>query len=185
MSFLAAVLTGLAGFLAFNVVDGVFGLVESILGLVVCIAVTVFVVRRSPPPEEGDESVAASLGPSSSAMTFGVLSAWVMLIGGPFPARSNQQTGGFEMSTRDPKQPNQKTDDARNSSTADDSASTNTRKDPDEWVTGNESMTGAQASYLKTLSEEAGEPFDEELTKAEASKKIDELQSETGRGIDH
>jgi hypothetical protein len=89
------------------------------------------------------------------------------------------------MSTRDPKQPNRTADDARSSSTADDAVSTNTRKDPDEWVTGNESMTGAQASYLKTLSEEAGEPFDEELTKAEASKKIDELQSETGRGIDH
>ena len=54
-----------------------------------------------------------------------------------------------------------------------------------EWVTGGESMTGAQASYLKTLSEEAGEPFEDGLTKAEASKKIDELQSETGRGIDH
>jgi uncharacterized membrane protein YuzA (DUF378 family) len=52
MSLIAAVLTGLAGFLAFNVVDGVFGLIESILGLVACIAVTVFVVRRSPPPEE-------------------------------------------------------------------------------------------------------------------------------------
>jgi uncharacterized membrane protein YuzA (DUF378 family) len=52
LGFLAAVLTGLAGFLAFNVVDGVFGLVESILGLVACIAVTVFVVQRSPPPEE-------------------------------------------------------------------------------------------------------------------------------------
>ncbi|MDB4911498.1 MAG: hypothetical protein JWO39_2321 [Gemmatimonadetes bacterium] len=89
------------------------------------------------------------------------------------------------MSTRDPKQPDRTADDARNSSTADGAVSTNTRKDPDEWVTGNESMTGAQASYLKTLSEEAGEPFDEGLTKAEASKKIDELQSETGRGIDH
>ncbi len=66
-----------------------------------------------------------------------------------------------------------------------DSGATNTRKDPDQWVTGNESMTGAQASYLKTLSEEAKEPFDDGLTKAEASKKIDELQSETGRGIDH
>lgn len=65
------------------------------------------------------------------------------------------------------------------------SVETNTRKDPDQWVTGNESMTGAQASYLKTLSEEAGEPFEDDLTKAEASKKIDELQSETGRGIDH
>jgi hypothetical protein len=58
-------------------------------------------------------------------------------------------------------------------------------KDPDEWVTGEESMTGPQASYLKTLAQEAGEEFDPELTKAEASKKIDELQQETGRGIDH
>ncbi len=66
-----------------------------------------------------------------------------------------------------------------------DTTSTNTQKDPDQWVTWNESMTGAQASYLKTLSEEAGEEFDDGLTKAEASKKIDELQSETGRGIDH
>lgn len=61
----------------------------------------------------------------------------------------------------------------------------NATKDPDDWVTGDEQMTGAQASYLKTLSQEAGEPFDEELSKAEASKKIDELQHETGRGIDH
>lgn len=89
------------------------------------------------------------------------------------------------MSTRDPKQSNRDADDARSSKDTEDSPPTNTRKDPDEWVTGNESMTGAQASYLKTLSEEAGEPFDEKLTKAEASKKIDELQSETGRGIDH
>ena len=58
-------------------------------------------------------------------------------------------------------------------------------KDPDEWVTGDESMTGPQASYLKTLAHEAGEPFDESLTKAEASKKIDELQERTGRGRDH
>ncbi len=61
----------------------------------------------------------------------------------------------------------------------------NTRKDPDQWVTGDESMTGAQASYLKTLSDEAGEEFDENLTKAEASKRIDELQERTGRGRDH
>ncbi len=58
----------------------------------------------------------------------------------------------------------------------------NTVKDPDEWVTGDEPMTGAQRSYLKTLSDEAGEPFDENLTKAEASKRIDELQQKTGRG---
>lgn len=59
------------------------------------------------------------------------------------------------------------------------------QKDPDDWVTGDESLTGPQASYLKTLAQEAGEEFDPELTKAEASKKIDELQHETGRGVDH
>jgi hypothetical protein len=58
----------------------------------------------------------------------------------------------------------------------------NAEKDPDDWVTGDEPMTGAQASYLKTLSEEAGEQFDEQLTKADASKKIDALQEQTGRG---
>ena len=57
-------------------------------------------------------------------------------------------------------------------------------KDPDDWVTKDEPMTGAQASYLKTLSEEAGEQFDDGLTKAEASKRIDELQEKTGRGKD-
>ena len=61
----------------------------------------------------------------------------------------------------------------------------NAEKDPDDWVTGDESMTGAQASYLKTLAQEAGEDLDPELTKAEASKKIDQLQEETGRGVDH
>ena len=58
----------------------------------------------------------------------------------------------------------------------------NTEKDPDEWVTGDEPMTGAQASYLRTLSQEAGEDFDETLSKADASKRIDELQEKTGRG---
>ena len=61
----------------------------------------------------------------------------------------------------------------------------NAAKDPDDWVTGDEAMTGAQASYLKTLSEEAGEDFDPGLSKAEASKKIDSLQEKTGRGVDH
>jgi len=59
----------------------------------------------------------------------------------------------------------------------------NTQKDPDEWTTGDEPMTGAQRSYLKTLSDEAGEEFDDNLTKAEASKRIDELQHKTGRGL--
>jgi hypothetical protein len=58
----------------------------------------------------------------------------------------------------------------------------NMEKDPDDWVTGDEPMTGAQRSYLKTLSEEAKVPFEENLTKAEASKRIDELQQVTGRG---
>jgi hypothetical protein len=58
----------------------------------------------------------------------------------------------------------------------------NAVKDPEDWVTGDEKMTGAQASYLQTLSEEAGEEFDPSLTKAEASKKIDALQEATGRG---
>ena len=58
----------------------------------------------------------------------------------------------------------------------------NTVKDPDDWTTGDERMTGAQRSYLKTLSEEAKEPFDENLSKAEASRRIDELQAKTGRG---
>ena len=59
------------------------------------------------------------------------------------------------------------------------------QRDPDEWVTGDESMTDAQASYLRTLATEAGEDVDDDLTKAEASKKIDELQERTGRGRDH
>ena len=58
----------------------------------------------------------------------------------------------------------------------------NAEKDPDDWTTGDEPMTGAQRSYLKTLSEEAKVPFDDALTKAEASKRIDELQEVTGRG---
>ena len=62
------------------------------------------------------------------------------------------------------------------------SETSNTEKDPAEWVTGDERMTGAQASYLQTLSQEAGEPFDETLSKADASRRIDELQDKTGRG---
>jgi hypothetical protein len=58
----------------------------------------------------------------------------------------------------------------------------NAEKDPNDWTTGDEPMTGAQASYLKTLSEEAHEEFDETLTKADASRRIDDLQAKTGRG---
>ena len=63
--------------------------------------------------------------------------------------------------------------------------SQNPVKDPDEWTTGDEPMTGPQASYLKTLLQQAGkgeEEFDPNLTKAAASKMIDQLQEETGRG---
>ena len=75
---------------------------------------------------------------------------------------------------------------SRNAEADDDNPKThptsNAEKDPDDWVTGEEPMTGAQASYLKTLSEEAKEEFDGSLTKAEASRRIDELQEKTGRG---
>jgi len=56
------------------------------------------------------------------------------------------------------------------------------KKEPDEWVSGDDPMTASQASYLKTLSEEAADPdaYDENLTKAEASKRIDALKQELG-----
>ena len=57
----------------------------------------------------------------------------------------------------------------------------NMQKDPEQWTTGDEPMTGAQRSYLKTLCEEAKVPFDDKLTKAQASKRIDELQEKTRR----
>jgi hypothetical protein len=63
-------------------------------------------------------------------------------------------------------------------------STSNTEKDPAEWTTGNEPMTGAQKSYLKTLSDEAKEPFDDTLTKADASRRIEELQQKTGRGLE-
>jgi len=61
-----------------------------------------------------------------------------------------------------------------------DPRASNLEKDPDDWVSGDDPMTGAQASYLKTLCEEAGEEFDATLSKAEASKRIDELRVVTG-----
>ncbi len=68
-----------------------------------------------------------------------------------------------------------------NQTKADPDHRSNTEKDPEDWVTGDEPMTGAQASYLKTLSEEAGEDFDPNLTKAQASEKIDELKGRSPR----
>lgn len=58
----------------------------------------------------------------------------------------------------------------------------NPEKDPDDWVTGDEKMTGPQASYLSTLAQEAGEEVDPNLTKAQASEEIERLQAATGRG---
>jgi hypothetical protein len=75
-----------------------------------------------------------------------------------------------------------RSDNSNQDSNLGDGANINTIKDPDDWKTGDEEMTGAQKSYLKTLSDEAGEEMDENITKAEASKKIDELQEKTGRG---
>ncbi|MGO2750570.1 MAG: DUF3072 domain-containing protein [Pseudoclavibacter sp.] len=57
-----------------------------------------------------------------------------------------------------------------------------TEKDPSNWVTGDEPMTGAQRSYLDTLAREAGEEIPADITKAEASEHIDRLQQKTGRG---
>jgi Protein of unknown function (DUF3072) len=56
-------------------------------------------------------------------------------------------------------------------------------KDPDDRVTGDEEMTGAQESYLHTLAGEAHESVEANLTKAEASKQIDRLKEKTGRGL--
>jgi hypothetical protein len=55
------------------------------------------------------------------------------------------------------------------------------QRDPQDWKTGDEPMTEAQSSYLRTLSEESGEPFNEGLTKAQASERIDELQGRSPR----
>jgi hypothetical protein len=63
-----------------------------------------------------------------------------------------------------------------------DSNTPTAEKDTNDWVTGDEPMTGPQASYLQTLCQEAGEDFDESLTKAAASERIEELQAKTGRG---
>lgn len=57
----------------------------------------------------------------------------------------------------------------------------NADKDPDQWVTGDEPMTGAQASYLQTLCEETGQEFDPSMSKADASKLIDDLKAESPR----
>ncbi len=57
----------------------------------------------------------------------------------------------------------------------------NAEKDPSDWVTGDEPMTGPQESYLQTLGREAGDEVPDDLTKAQASEKIEELKDKTGR----
>ena len=59
---------------------------------------------------------------------------------------------------------------------------TSAAKPIEEWVTGDEPLTGPQASYLETLAREAGEEVPPDLTKAQASEMIDRLQAQTGRG---
>ena len=61
---------------------------------------------------------------------------------------------------------------------------TSAAKDPEDWTTGDEPATGPQLSYLQTLAREAGEQVPEGLTKADASKLIDELQQRSGRVSD-
>jgi hypothetical protein len=65
--------------------------------------------------------------------------------------------------------------------TTNDTAQPALQRDPDEWKTGEEPMTDAQRSYLETLCRETGEEFDDALTKAEASKRIDELRARSPR----
>jgi hypothetical protein len=84
------------------------------------------------------------------------------------------------MAEEQPQGPNVKRDPAEGATG--DRLTTNVEKDQADWVTGEEPMTGAQASYLRTLSEEANVPFEAGLSKADASRRIDELQEQTGRG---
>lgn len=85
---------------------------------------------------------------------------------------------------------NTSSDDRRDGGTAPDGevigadAPAGTEKDPQDWVTGDEPMTGAQRSYLDTLAREAGETLPADLSKADASEHIERLQQATGRGQD-
>ena len=68
-----------------------------------------------------------------------------------------------------------------NKQSTDDTARPALQREPEEWKTGDEPMTDAQRSYLETLCRETGEEFDDALTKAEASKRIDELRARSPR----
>ncbi len=76
---------------------------------------------------------------------------------------------------------NTHSDDVQQTETLGGPQADSTRKDPEEWVTGDEPMTGAQRSYLDTLAREAGEELPADLTKAEASEHIERLQSRSER----
>ena len=78
------------------------------------------------------------------------------------------------MAANDPTQPDPQSDPTQPSP----------EKDPADWVTGEEPATGPQLSYLGTLAQQAGEKVPDDLTKAQASQLIDELQARTGRGGD-
>ena len=71
---------------------------------------------------------------------------------------------------------------SREGHTMSDDVSPRAERPTDEWVTGDEPITGPQRSYLHTLAQEAGEEVPEGLTKAEASERIERLQQQTGRG---
>ena len=71
-----------------------------------------------------------------------------------------------------------------NRTSANDPVEPGLQRDPDEWKTGDEPMTAAQRSYLETLCRDVGDQFDENLTKAEASKRIDELRGQSPRLAD-
>ena len=102
-------------------------------------------------------------------------------------AKTDHEATGHDRAGHDKAGHDEAGHEAANPKTAphDDAHPSNAVKDPHDWTTGGETMTGAQASYLKTLCEEAKVEFDPGLTKAEASMKIDELRNSTGRGKDH
>jgi hypothetical protein len=94
------------------------------------------------------------------------------------PRRDEQRPDTRETHGRNPQDQPFVGENPKKPADAADEGASNRIKDPDDWVSGDEPMTGAQASYLKTLSEEAHEPdaFDPHLDKAEASKRIDRLK---------
>jgi DUF3072 family protein len=100
------------------------------------------------------------------------------------PAKSSEPSEPSDPTTpTDEPQPTEPTDSAGEVLGADQPGQASTTvKDPSEWVTGSEPMTGAQRSYLDTLARAAGEQLPADLNKAQASEHIERLQAKTGRG---